>query len=81
MTAAGDHPGVLYFYGESIALAANGCCAFVAALSNFGVIQRDVLPVGAVGGWFLVVGGGVQLLCECHNECLTNRKSYECSHE
>eukprot|EP00956_Cyclotella_meneghiniana_P010795 scaffold15104_cov61-Cyclotella_meneghiniana.AAC.2 len=59
---AGDteHPGILYFYSESIALASNGCCAFVAALSNLGVIERGLASIGL---WYLVIGGVVQLLC------------------
>ena len=56
-----EHPGILYFYSESIGFAANGTCAFIAALSNLGVVERNV----STGILFLVVGGIIQLLCEC----------------
>ena len=54
-----EHPGILYFYSESIALASNGICAFIAALANFGSYRGT-----STGLWFLIIGGAVQLLCE-----------------
>ena len=58
-----EHPGILYFYSESIALAANGCCALLAALSNLGAVD-DKRGTTSVGWWYLLIGGVVQLLCE-----------------
>ena len=55
-----EHPGILYFYSESIALSSNGICAFIAALVNFGTLYRGT----STGLWFLIIGGAVQLLCE-----------------
>ena len=55
-----EHPGILYFYSESIALASNGICALYAALVNLGGLQRGT-PTGL---WFLIIGGAVQFLCE-----------------
>ncbi len=55
-----EHPGILYFYSESIALASNGKCACIAALVNFGRLNRGT----STGLWFLIIGGAIQLLCE-----------------
>jgi len=54
-----EHPGILYFYSESIALASNGICALIVALVNFGALYRGT----STGLWFLIIGGAVQLLC------------------
>lgn len=56
-----EHPGILYFYSESIALTANGCCAFIAALSNFSIILPGTSSIGLL---FLIIGGVAQFLCE-----------------
>ena len=54
-----EHPGILYFYSESIGFAANGTCAFIAALSNLGVVEERNVSTAIL---FLVVGGIIQLL-------------------
>ncbi len=55
------HPGVLYFYSETFGLSANGICAFIAALTNFGVFGQTSTTITAL--CFIVIGGAIQLLC------------------
>ena len=55
-----EHPGVLYFYSESIGFGVNGVCAFIAALTNLGVGERDV----STAVLFIIIGGVMQLLCK-----------------
>ena len=62
------HPGLLYFYSESIGFAVNGICAFVGALYNVGVFLGDKTGGSSnsrttlVAVTFIVVGGAIQLL-------------------
>ena len=55
-----EHPGILYFYSESIGFGINGVCAFIAALTNLGVGERDI----STAILFIVIGGVMQLLCK-----------------
>ena len=55
-----EHPGILYFYSESIGFGVNGVCAFIAALTNLGVGERDV----STAVLFIIIGGVMQLLCK-----------------
>ena len=55
-----EHPGILYFYSESIGFGVNGVCAFIAALTNLGVGERDI----STAVLFIVIGGVMQLLCK-----------------
>ena len=55
-----EHPGILYFYSESIGFGVNGVCAFIAALTNLGIGERDV----STAILFVVIGGVMQLLCK-----------------
>lgn len=59
MAGGAEHPGILYFYSESIGLSANGACALLAALANLGITNSD-----SSGVMFLAIGGVIQLLCE-----------------
>lgn len=70
-----EHPGILYFYSESIGFAANGTCAFIAALSNLGVVEERNVSTGIL---FLVVGGIIQLLCECV-KCIYSCNDFGCT--
>ena len=62
------HPGLLYFYSESIGFAVNGICAFVGALYNVGVFLGDKTGGSSnsrttlVAVNFIVVRGAIQLL-------------------
>ena len=55
-----EHPGILYFYSESIGFGVNGVCAFIAALTNLGVGERNV----STAVLFIIIGGVMQLLCK-----------------
>ena len=55
-----EHPGILYFYSESIGFGVNGVCAFIAALTNLGVGERDI----STAVLFILIGGVMQLLCK-----------------
>jgi len=55
-----EHPGILYFYSESIGFGVNGVCAFIAALTNLGVGERDI----STAVLFIIIGGVMQLLCK-----------------
>ena len=55
-----EHPGILYFYSESIGFGVNGVCAFIAALTNLGVGERDI----STAILFIIIGGVMQLLCK-----------------
>ena len=55
-----EHPGILYFYSESIGFGVNGVCAFIAALTNLSVGERDV----STAVLFIIIGGVMQLLCK-----------------
>lgn len=74
MAGGAEHPGILYFYSESIGLGANGACAFIASLANFSAVERGI----STGVLFLVIGRVIQLLCElrwvlhCPNADLNN---------
>jgi len=56
------HPGVLYFYSESIAFAVNGICAFLACLANFGAVTDESSSKSLIGFMFIVLGGVIQYL-------------------
>lgn len=64
-SSGGEHPGVLYFYSESLGLGANAICALLAATSNFshaaGNVDGEPSSV-AIGVCFIAVGGLIQLL-------------------